>query len=257
MAQTWTESVVEVAGGKVQLLTGGMGESLVILPHDVGNSGWLSFYEELTRRFTVYVPSYPGYGKSDRPDWLRDVRDVAIILKWLVKELKLDRPTLIGLGFGGWVAAEMATMGPNRYKRLILVGAMGIQPTHGEILDQFLLYTTDYIKAGFYDQNKYDELYGSEPDIDQLVAWELHREMTTRIAWKPYMFNRGLPYLLGGVDVPTLVVWGKEDRIVPLNCGERYVAALPHAQLKVLEQCGHFVEVEKPHELAKLVQEFI
>ena len=142
-------------------------------------------------------------------------------------------------------------------KRLVLVSAMGMQPTRGEILDQFLIYTTDYIKAGFSDQSKFAQLYGGEPAIDQLVTWESNREMTTRIAWKPYMFNQALPLLLPGVETPTLIVWGKEDRIAPVNCGERYMQALPHAQLVVLDRCGHFVEVEKPDELAKLVREFI
>jgi pimeloyl-ACP methyl ester carboxylesterase len=65
-----------------------------------------------------------------------------------------------------------------------------------------------------------------------------------------------LPILLRGVDTPTLIVWGKEDRIAPVNCGERYMQALPHAQFVVL-QCGHFIEVERADELAKLVNEFI
>ena len=256
-AQSWSERFIEVAGGKIQLLQGGTGEPLLILHSDVGNPGWLPVYEALARHFTVYVPSHPGYGKSDRPDWMRNVRDAAIVQTQLLKELGLESPSLLGLGFGGWIAAEMATMGPSRYKKMILVGAMGIQPSQGEILDQFLIYTTDYIKAGFYDQTKYDALYGDAPDIDQLEQWEIHREMTTRIAWKPYMFNQGLPHLLGGVETPTLVVWGKEDKIVPLNCGERYVQELPNAQLTVLDQCGHFVDVEQPHELATLTRKFI
>jgi pimeloyl-ACP methyl ester carboxylesterase len=256
VAQTWTESMVEVAGGKVHLLTGGMGEPLMILHREIGNPGWLPFYEQLAQRFTVYVPSHPGFDKSDRLDWMRNVRDMAAVYQWLLKDLKLHPLSVVGLGFGGWIAAEMATMDHYQFKKLALVSAMGIQPTRGEILDQFLLYTTDYLKAGFYDPSKMEALYGKEPDVDQLVAWEVNREMTTRIAWKPYMFNQALPSLLRGVDTPTLVVWGKEDKITPVNCGERYMQTLPHAEFVALNQCGHFVEVEKADELAKLVLEF-
>jgi len=102
-----------------------------------------------------------------------------------------------------------------------------------------------------------DQLYGKEPEVDQLVTWEINREMTTRIAWKPYMFNQALPVLLRGVDTPTLVVWGKDDKIAPVNCGERYMQFLPHAQLVTLNQCGHFVEVEKADELAQVVLPFL
>jgi pimeloyl-ACP methyl ester carboxylesterase len=257
VTQPWTESFVDVAGGKIHLLTGGQGEPLLILHRDIGNPGWLPFYQQLAQRFTVYLPSHPGFDKSERPDWMRNVRDLAVVYEWLLKDLHLKELYVVGLGFGGWVAAEMATMNHFQWKRLVLVGAMGIQPTRGEILDQFLMYTTDYIKAGFCDPSKMAQLYGSEPEIDQLVTWEINREMTTRIAWKPYMFNQALPILLRGVETPTLIVWGKEDKIVPVNCGERYMQALPHAQFVVLNQCGHFAEVEKPDELARLINEFI
>ena len=257
MTQTWTESFVEVAGGKVHLRKGGAGEPLLILHRDIGNPGWLPFYEQMAQRFTVYVPSHPGFDKSERPEWMRNVRDMAAVYAWLLKDLKLDSLYAIGLGFGGWIAAELATMNHRQFKKLVLVSAMGIQPTRGEILDQFVLYTTDYIKAGFADPSKMDQLYGAEPEVDQLVTWETNREMTTRIAWKPYMFNQALPVLLRAVDTPTLIVWGKEDKIAPVNCGERYMQALPHAQFVVLNQCSHFVEIEKADELAKLVNEFI
>jgi len=257
VTQTWTESFVEVAGGKVHLRKGGTGDPLLILHRDVGNLGWLPLYEQLAQRFTVYVPSHPGFDKSDRPEWMRNVRDMAVVYEWFLKDLKLGALSLMGLGFGGWIAAELATMNHLRFNKLVLVSAMGIQPTRGEIMDQFLVYTTDYLKAGFYDPSKMDQLYGADPDVDQLVTWEVNREMTTRIAWKPYMFNQALPFLLRGVDTPTLIVWGKEDKIAPVNCGERYMQALPHAQFVVLNQCGHFVEVEKASELAKLVNEFI
>jgi pimeloyl-ACP methyl ester carboxylesterase len=257
VTQTWTENFVEVAGGKVHLLQGGTGEPLLILHRDIGNPGWLPFYEQMAQRFTVYVPSHPGFDKSERPEWMRNVRDMAAVYAWLLKDLKLDSLHAIGLGFGGWIAAELATMNHHLFKKLVLVSALGIQPTRGEILDQFLLYTTDYIKAGFADPGKMDQLYGAEPDVDQLVTWEINREMTTRIAWKPYMFNKALPVLLRGVETSTLIVWGKEDKIAPVNCGERYMQALPHAQFVVLNHCSHFVEIEKADELAKLVNEFL
>jgi pimeloyl-ACP methyl ester carboxylesterase len=59
------------------------------------------------------------------------------------------------------------------------------------------------------------------------------------------------------VETPTLIVWGKEDKITPVNCGERYMQTLPRAQFVALNECGHFVEVEKPNELARLVVEFL
>src|SRR5919198_4220224 len=126
---TCSEEFVEVAGERVHLLRGGVGDPLLILHHDIGNPGWLPFYEDLARRFAVYVPSHPGYGQSSRPNWMRSVRDVAIVYQWLLADLQLEAVSLVGLGFGGWVAAEMATMAPRAFRRLVLGGAMGPQPT--------------------------------------------------------------------------------------------------------------------------------
>src|SRR5205807_464685 len=95
------------------------------------------------------------------------------------------------------------------------------------------------------------------PETSRLEHWDLNREMSFRIAWKPYMYNTSLPHLLGGVATPTLVVWGRDDRIVPLECGERYAKALPRARLEVVDGAGHFLEMEKPHELAQLVTNFV
>jgi len=164
--------------------------------------------------------------------------------------------TLIGLGFGGWIAAEMATMAPRAFRRLVLVGAMGLKPERGEIADQALLSYIDYVRRGFADQGAFDRIFGAEPPTSQLEQWDLNREMTFRIAWKPYMYNPTLPHLLGGVATPALVVWGRDDRIVPLECGERYAKALADARLEIVEGAGHFVDMEKPDELARLVTRF-
>jgi pimeloyl-ACP methyl ester carboxylesterase len=146
-------------------------------------------------------------------------------------------------------------MGQGRYRRLVLVGAAGIQPREGEIFDQFLVSHEDYVKAGFHDEANYHAQYGDLASVDQLVEWDICREMTTRVGWKPYMFNRALPELLRSVRVPTLLVWGSDDRIVPPVCGQQYVEALPKAQLITLDNAGHYVEMEQPDELARLVRE--
>jgi pimeloyl-ACP methyl ester carboxylesterase len=151
----------------------------------------------------------------------------------------------------------MATMAPRAFKRLVLVGAMGMKPERGEIADQALVSYIDYVRRGFADQRAFDRLFGAEPPTSQLEQWDLNREMTFRIAWKPYMYNPSLPHLLGGVATPALIVWGRDDRIVPLECGERYQKALPHARLEIVDGAGHFVDMEKPDALASLVTRFV
>jgi pimeloyl-ACP methyl ester carboxylesterase len=252
----WTTESVRVAGQSVPVLRAGAGDPLVVLHHDIGSPAGLPFYAVLARHFTVYVPSHPGWDGSARPEWMRSVRDLAAVYQWLLADRGLGGVSLLGLGFGGWVAAEMATMSPARFRRLVLVGAMGIKPAAGEILDQALLSYIDYVRAGFEDQAAFDRIFGAEPPTSRLEQWDLNREMTFRIAWKPYMYSPTLPHLLGGVRSPALVVWGRRDRIVPLECGERYAQALAKAKLAVVDGAGHFAEMEQPEAVGTLIADF-
>ena len=145
---------------------------------------------------------------------------------------------------------------PRAFRRVVLVGAMGIKPERGEIADQALLSYIDYVRRGFADQQAFDRVFGEVP-TPLLEQWDLNREMTFRIAWKPYMYNATLPHLLGGVAAPTLVVWGSDDRIVPRECGERYAKSLRDARLSIVDGAGHLVALEQPEALATLVTRFL
>jgi pimeloyl-ACP methyl ester carboxylesterase len=252
----WSEGVVELAGVKLHLARAGSGRPVLVLHHDIGSPDQLEFYDDLARRFEVLVPHHPGYGRSERPQWLRNVRDVAVVYQSLLAALEIDRVSLIGLGFGGWIAAEMATMAPREFHRLVLVGAMGVKPPEGDIMDQAIVSYLDYARAGFHDQQAFARVYG-DVTTDQLVEWDLCREMSFRIAWKPYMYNPTLPHLLGGVRTPALIAWGDDDRVVPRSAGERYATLLPNARLEIVSAAGHCVEMEQPAELARLVSGFI
>jgi pimeloyl-ACP methyl ester carboxylesterase len=174
----------------------------------------------------------------------------------LKAELGLAATSLIGFGFGGWVAAEMASMAPREVDKLVLVGAMGIKPPDGYILDQAIISYIDYPHAFFHDRGAFEALYGSVT-TDQLEAWDIAREMSFRIAWKPYMYSQQLPHLLGAVKSPSLVVWGDDDKVVPISAAERFKAALPNSRLEIVKGAGHAVEMEKPADLANLVLPFL
>jgi pimeloyl-ACP methyl ester carboxylesterase len=253
----WREEFIDLGGLKLRIGRGGSGRAVLVLHHDTGTLDKLPFYEALSARFDVIVPNHPGYGeKAERPQWMRHPRDIAALYQWLLQELKVERPSLVGLGFGGWIAAEMATQAPRDYHRVVLVGAMGVKPPEGDIYDQAIVSYIDYARAGFHDQNAFSSVYG-DVTTEQLVDWDLCREMSFRIAWKPYMYTPSLPHLLGGVKAPSLVVWGGHDRIVPRSAGELYAKSLGNARLEVVAGSGHCVDMEKPDELARLVTSFV
>jgi pimeloyl-ACP methyl ester carboxylesterase len=164
--------------------------------------------------------------------------------------------SVLGLGFGGWVAAEMAAMGPDLVRNLVLVNPMGIQPRREYILDQFLISTEAYARSGFANDENFEAVYGAEPEFERLESWETDREMASRLAWKPYMYDPSLPRLLAGVSAPALVVRGDADRIVPAECADLYSAALPNARVETLPG-GHAVDMEQPERLGALIAEFL
>ncbi len=253
-----------VAGLGMREFTGGSGDPLVMLHHSFGNPGWLPIHEALADHYTVHALDLPGYGGTDgseRPEWARHPRDLALLVGQWLRAKELGPVELVGCGFGGWVAAELATMSPELLKRLVLVGAAGLLPEKGRIYDQFLVSHSNYVEAAFSSTEAFEAIYPRNGDESEehplgdetLVVWDMNREMTTRVGWKPYMYNRRLRPLLGGVTVPALVVWGDNDAVVPMECAHAYVEALPDARLEIVPDCGHAVDLEAPESLAAII----
>jgi pimeloyl-ACP methyl ester carboxylesterase len=252
----WSEQKLTLGDVGLRVTRGGSGRPVLVLHHDIGTPERLPFYDALADRFDVIVPNHPGFGEEGRPQWMRHPRDIAALYQWLLADLGVKGASLVGLGFGGWVAAEMAALAPRDFHRLVLVGAMGVKPPEGDIMDQAIISYLDYARAGFHDQAAFAKVYG-DVSTDQLVAWDLCREMCFRIAWKPYMYSQTLPHLLGGVRAPALVVWGDDDRIVPKSAGELYASSLREARFETVRASGHCVDMEQPEALARLVTPFI
>src|ERR1700737_78625 len=121
----WSETLVELGEVKLHLARAGSGRPGGILHPAPGTPEQLDFYDPRARRFEVIVPHHPGYGRSERPQWLRSVRDIAVTYQWLLADLGADSASLIGLGFGGGIAAGMATMAPRGFHRARAAGAGG------------------------------------------------------------------------------------------------------------------------------------
>lgn len=260
MSTPYQEEWVKVAGANVQLLKGGRGDPLVLFHSIEGSPGWRRYHAQLAEHFTVYAPTLPGFGVSERPDWVESFFDLARFSLWLVQELGLDRAALGGQFIGGWLAAEMAVMSPGLIDKLILVDAAGIQPQRGEIADIFLHGLEGTRQLTYFAPKQvpeYEELFGHKPSKEERDILAHNQETVVRYCWKPYMYDRSLPALLPRLRAPTLVIWGRDDRIVPLECGQRYQRAIPGARLEILPECGNCPPLEKPDAFSKLVCEFL
>jgi pimeloyl-ACP methyl ester carboxylesterase len=257
----FTETLVDAAGINVELRRGGRGAPLLVIHGELGVPGWLDAYQGLSDRFDVIVPSLPGYGRSTRPDWIMGARDLAAWITWFARDTGIRTPVnIVGCSLGGWVAAEIATIAPQFIDKLVLVGAMGVKPRTGEIFDYFLESGKTGIQRAFHQPEQsaeFGKYYGGDWTAEQADLVEQHREMTCRVAWKPYMHSLTLPSLLPSVRTPTLIVWGSQDAITPLDSGEQYQSAIAASRLVTIDGCGHMPEMEKPSEFANLVSDFL
>ncbi len=253
--------LIDIAGITVEQRRGGSGTPLLVIHGELGVPGWLESFAQLAEHHDVIVPSLPGYGRSTRPDWIMGVHDLAAWVTWFARDIDLRTPVnVIGCSLGGWVAAEIATVAPQFFNKMVLVGAMGIKPEQGEIFDYFLESGLTGLRRAFHRPEQSSEFmryWGKEWTPEETDLVEQHREMTCRIAWKPYMHSLTLPHLLPGVSTPTLLLWGGEDAITPINSGEIYQRAIPRSRLVVIENCGHMPEMEKPTEFAGLIDNFL
>ena len=127
---TWTEEMIEVAGSRIKLVKGGTGDPLLILHDEMGHPGWLRWHEALAQNHTLYIPWHPGFGESAELDWVMNLHDLAIWYLGALDDLGLEGVDVLGFSLGGWLAAEMAVMCPQQFKRLALVGAAGVRPPH-------------------------------------------------------------------------------------------------------------------------------
>lgn len=260
VASEWQEEMIRVAGINVQVFHGGEGEPLLVLHGAGGNPGWLPYCEALAQHFHVYAPSHPGFGSSDRPDWMERVHDLSYFYRWFLDELRLEPLPVVGFSMGGWLAAEMVAMYPASIRRMVLVGAAGMKPEKGEITDLFLITPEEVAALRFYNPAQvpnYEALFGQEPTPEQIQTASWDREMAALLTWKPYMYNPKMPVLMQQVKTPTLIVWGRQDAIVPLHCGELYHQAIPGSTLSVIDECGHSPQIEKPEEFLAAVAPFL
>jgi pimeloyl-ACP methyl ester carboxylesterase len=255
--QGWTEEKLQLAGTDVRLVKGGSGPPLLALHDEMGNPGWGETFERLAAHHTVYIPSHPGFDGSPRLDWIATVRDLACWYVRALGELGVGPLPIVGCSFGGWLAAEIAAICPPSVEKLVLIDPPGLRPPRGEIFDMFLVTTDDYLRQCFVDNDIYERHFGGEIPSDERHRREAAREQSCLLTWRPYMVDPALPHLLPGIKARTLLIWGREDAIVPLSAGEAYRDAIPDARLEVLDRCGHFPHIEQPDAVASLALAFL
>jgi pimeloyl-ACP methyl ester carboxylesterase len=257
------QRTVTVGAKDVRLLVGGEGPPVLYL-HGAGpDVEWLEAHERLATHHTVYLPAHPGFSSSTGIEQVDGIFDLVLHYVDLLDALDLRAAPVVGTSFGGWIGAEIAALYPSRVARLVLVDAVGIWIDGQPIGELFGTPPTELAKMLFHDQSHpiamMIQAFTTIADIpEEIVLPQLKAmEATAKVGWNPYLHDPKLEGRLGRVTAPTLVLWGREDGLVPLAYGERWRDRIAGARLEVIEECGHLPPVERPVEFADAVLRFL
>lgn len=259
-----TEGAATVYGVKIHYVEAGSGPVVVLLHGLGGNTtNWQFNIAPLAQKYRVIVPDQIGFGKSDKPLLNYRIATYVDFLDAFLKELKIERASFVGNSMGGWVAASYALAHPAKVERIVLADAAGLAPAQD--LDMALLMKLnpstregmkELVSKVFYNK----VIFMSDAFIDASMRARISagdgytiRSLTESIIRREDFLDKRL----AGIKQPTLVIWGREDGLLPLADGERFQKEIPGAQLIVFEQCGHVPQVEKAMDFNAAVLKFL
>ncbi len=252
-------STIELAGVSLDVWEGGGGPPLLFLHGAGGFRGDHPFLEMLGRHRTITAPSHPGFGASSLPDWIDRPEDIAHVYLSL-----LDRPgpgpiDMIACSLGGWIGAELASMAPEKFRRLLFVGPVGVKLGDRDTLDIPDIFATPATVLETYlyhAPEKFRADPGSMSDTELRIMLR-NRETTALLTWEPYMHNPKLRHRLGRVTNKSLFLRGEHDGLISAAYMDGYAKLLPNARVLTLPATGHVPHVETPEAFVSAALAFL
>lgn len=255
----------EVRGRRLHEIRGGSGPPLLYLHGPLGEATWLAPHlGALAEHVELHAPAHPGFLGSEGIDEIDDVEDLVFHYLAYLDAKGWETANVLGVSLGGWIAAELAARYPERVRRLTLVSSLGIRIPEVPIADLFAIdgRHPEKLRALLFHDTRLPaaQLVGGElsqlPD-EVVIGFMNAMAATAKVGWNPLLHDPRLDGLLPRIAAETLVVWGAEDRVVPLEYGERFAKRIPGARLEVVPDCGHLVPIERPRELLDIVTPFV
>jgi pimeloyl-ACP methyl ester carboxylesterase len=252
-----TVSQHKVRDVNVRIMRRGSGPPLVFLHGANGLPVWLPMFDILSKEFEVIVPEHPGFGLSDNPPWIRTVSDLAMYYLDFLDGLGPYRVHLVGLSLGGWTAAEVAVRNCSRLASLSLLAPAGVRVKGIPAGDNFIWGPEEAVRNLYYDQSIATRLLAVPVTDDQADLMLTNRFAATKFGWEPRWFNPSLERWLHRISVPTLVLWGKDDKLFPSAYAARWGERIPASRVEIVPECGHGIVIEKPERAAKEIMRLI
>ena len=253
--------ILNISGIEIELSQFGEANrpALLYLHGGFGQDQSTAFLRELSKHFNVMAPSHPGFGASACPQHIRSVSDLAFFYLDLADQFQLQDTILVGECFGGWLAAEMLIRSTEHFGHVVLIDALGVKfgdRLSRDITDIHALAETEVRNTLYYNPEHAVTDYASLPD-ETLNAIARNREAFTFFGWKPYMHNPSLKHWLHRIKIPTLLLWGEQDRFVSTDYAKQYANAIPGSKLHLVPEAGHYPQVERPHIVLDHIYQFV
>ena len=247
-----------VNGTTIEAIDLGTGRPILFLHPGIGIDPATPVLAELAKGGRVIAPSHPGFGTSQLPKGMTTVDDVSYFYLDLLEQLELRDVLMVGVGLGGWIAAEIAVKDSSRLSRLVMANAVGVKIGDREtrdIVDIWALMPDEFNALAYFDPKAGEHDYKNLPEAESLAAAR-NREAYARLAWSPYMHNPKLKNRLHRIKLPTLFLWGTAVRVLSDKYGRAYCGLIAGAKLESIEKAGHFPHLEQPQEFARRVLAF-
>jgi pimeloyl-ACP methyl ester carboxylesterase len=253
------DETVQVWDGRLSLhvKVAGDGPPLLFF-HPLQGLAWQPLLDRLAQRLTVYAPEQPGTSPGD-PHAIREVQtfwELLLIYEEAIRRLGLDRPVALGQSFGGMVAADLAATFPRLFAKLILLSPMGLWRDDAPIplMEMVAGPRGDMPRYLFaHPQSEAALAFPSDPGAIAQDTWNIG--CTTKFGWP--IADHGLGRRLHRIRVPTLVLWGREDALVPARYAAEFGSRIAGSQVEVIEDAGHLVQADQPERTWAALNRFL
>ena len=269
MSDTPRSTVLNLGANRpsVQVLEAGDGPPLLFLHGAGGINGWEGALPLLSDKYHVYAPLLPGFGQSSGLEYLEDQFDLFLHGFDVMEALGLERPYVVGESLGGWMAAEMAAVRPDKIGRLALTAPVGLWRDEAPVVDMFGSMTHELAPYLFHDMNSpaaqqmmgLTQLFSNKDDrtqeqIETLIG--MSRGFRTVAKFLFPIPESGLERRLWRIKAPTLIVWGEEDRFISPIYAELFRDKIAGAKVVKIPNAGHLIGLEMPEPYAKALIEW-
>ncbi|MGE0768715.1 MAG: alpha/beta fold hydrolase [Hyphomicrobiaceae bacterium] len=249
---------IDVRGTPVEAYIAGSGPPLLFLHAEQLFDQTRSHIDTLSGNWRVIAPRHPGFGTLPMPGDFRSVDDIAYLYLDLLESLGLTDVLVVGASFGGWIALEMGVRNTSRISRLALVAPVGVKLSEREerdFADLFYLPEDKLYATLMADPTRWAPRF-AELDLAAVETIARERQATAFYGWRPYLHNPVLKRWLHRIDVPTLVIWGEQDRFVAPSYGRELAQRLPDAELRMLPGAGHYPHIEQSAQVIRMIETF-